>query len=155
MQLKYKMVNISELSAGQGNVNVQGVIKEIGDTRAFNKFGRELKVTNAILTDDSGSIKLTLWNDDINRFNVGDTIKIINGYVNEFQGEKQLTSGKFGKIEKIGGKDISEVEVSDSSLEDAPVEKPASKEELEVGEEEVEASDGAFDEKPVEEVEDY
>lgn len=116
------MGKISELKSGQGNANVEGILKEIGDTRVFNKFGKELKVSNAILTDDSGSIKLTLWNDDVSRFNAGDSVKIINGYVGEFQGEKQLTSGKFGKIEKTGEKDISEVEVSDSSLEDAPVE---------------------------------
>lgn len=95
-------MKISELRAGQGNVEIEGIITEIGDTRAFNKYGRELKVSNAILKDDSGAIKLTLWNDDVMRFKEGDKIKIINGYVSEFQGEKQLTSGKFGRMEKIG-----------------------------------------------------
>ncbi len=97
------MTKISELRSGQGNVEVEGVISELGDTRAFNKYGRELKVANAILKDDSGAIKLTLWNDDVMRFKEGDKIKIINGYVSEFQGEKQLTSGKFGRMEKVGG----------------------------------------------------
>jgi len=94
-------MKISELKIGQGNVDVEGTIKEIGETRTFNKFGRELSVANAILKDDSGSIKLTLWNDDVARFKDGDKIKLTNGYVNEFQGEKQLTSGKFGKIELV------------------------------------------------------
>lgn len=92
---------VSELRPGQGNVNVIGVIKEIGETRSFNKFGKELKVCNAIFSDESGDIKLTLWNDDASKFTEGDKIKIINGYVNEFQGEKQLTSGKFGQLVKI------------------------------------------------------
>lgn len=96
-------MKISELRSGQGSVEVEGVISELGDTRAFNKYGRELKVANAILKDDSGAIKLTLWNDDVVRFKEGDRIKIINGYVSEFQGEKQLTSGKFGRMEKVGG----------------------------------------------------
>ncbi|MEK6914790.1 MAG: DNA-binding protein [Nanoarchaeota archaeon] len=94
-------MKISELNTGQGNVAVEGTLKEIGETRTFNKFGKNLSVANAILKDDSGAIKLTLWNDDITRFKDGDKIKILNGYVNEFQGEKQLTSGKFGTIEKI------------------------------------------------------
>ena len=94
-------MKISELNIGQGNVIVEGTIKEIGETRTFNKFGRDLSVANAILKDDSGSIKLTLWNNDIKRFKNDDIIKISNGYVNEFQGEKQLTSGKFGSIEKV------------------------------------------------------
>ena len=141
------MVKISELSSGQGNVNVEGIIKELGEPRVFNKFGKELRVVNAILTDDSGSIKLTLWNNDTNRFGEGDSVKIINGYVNEFQGEKQLTSGKFGKIEKAEGTETNHTKTKSK--------KDKSNSELEVGEEEVEASDGAFDEKPVEEIEDY
>ena len=92
---------VSELRPGQGNVNVTGVIKAIGECRSFNKFGKELKVCNAMLEDESGSIKLSLWNDDATRFTDGDKLKIVNGYVNEFQGEKQLTSGKFGQIAKI------------------------------------------------------
>lgn len=96
------MTNISELKIGQGKVNVEGIISEIGDTRTFNKFGRDLKVANAVLKDDSGAIKLTLWNDDINLVKNGSKIKVTNGFVNEFNGEKQLTSGKFGKIEVVG-----------------------------------------------------
>lgn len=92
---------ISELRANQGNVNVVGVIKEVGETKTFNKFGKELRLCNALLEDDSGSIKLTLWNDDVSKFVEGDKIKVLNGYVNEFQGEKQLTSGKFGQLAKV------------------------------------------------------
>jgi len=96
------MAKISELTTRQGSVEVEGTIKEVEEARTFNKFGRELRVANATLEDDSGSIKLTLWNDDIEKFKEGDRVKVTNGYVNEFQGEKQLTSGKFGKIEKVG-----------------------------------------------------
>ena len=94
-------MKISELTTRQGNINVTGEIDEIGEIRTFNKYGRELKVANAILKDDSGSIKLTLWNDDAVRFKNSDKIKINNGYINEFQGEKQLTAGKFGSIELV------------------------------------------------------
>ena len=117
------MVNISELNSGQGNVDVEGVIKEVGEVRTFNKFGRELSVVNAILEDESGNIKLTLWNDDASRFKEGDKVKITNGYVNEFQGEKQLTSGKFGKIEKLEESPGQEtLSVDSDNLEDAPIE---------------------------------
>ena len=96
-----KMVKISELTIGQGKADVEAEVKSIEEPRVFNKFGRELKVANAIVSDDSGEIKLTLWNQDIEKVKVGSKIKITNGFVNEFQGEKQLTSGKFGKMEVI------------------------------------------------------
>jgi len=111
-------MTIKELRAGQGNVNAQGTITEVGEIRTFNKFGKELKVANAILKDDSGTIKLTLWNDESDKYKEGDEIKIENGYVNEFQGEPQLTAGKFGKIELVGegsGSDNTQAELSDET----------------------------------------
>ena len=94
-------MKISEISVGQGKVDVEGVVSNIGETRAFNKFGKELKVANAMLEDDSGKIKISLWNDEIMQVSNGKKIKISNGYCSEFQGEKQLSAGKFGKIELV------------------------------------------------------
>jgi replication factor A1 len=122
-------MSISELSIGQGNVDVEGTIKEIGEVKSFNKFGKELKVANAVLEDDTGSIKLTLWNDDVDKFKEGDKIKIVNGYVNEFQGESQLTSGKYGQIEKAGESEQTELEETPKSEEEAPAEEAPSEEE--------------------------
>ena len=92
-------MKISELEKGKTGVEVEGTIKEIGDVRSFDKYGRTLRVANAVLTDDSGEVKLTLWNDDIEKVKQGDKVRITNGYVNEYQGEKQLTTGKTGKLE--------------------------------------------------------
>jgi replication factor A1 len=41
---------------------------------------------------------MSFWNDDIDKIQAGMTIKIENGYCSEFKGEKQLTTGKFGKF---------------------------------------------------------
>ena len=92
---------IKDLQPGQGSVNIKLTIKSIEDTKIINKYGRDLKLRNAIATDGEDEIKLTLWNEDTEKVKIGDIINIINGYVGEFKGEKQLTSGKFGKIEVI------------------------------------------------------
>ena len=113
------MVKISELKSGQGRVDVEAEVKSIEEPRIFNKFGRDLKVANAMIFDDSGEIKLTLWNDDIGKVLAGKKIKITNGFVNEFQGEKQLTSGKFGKLEVIGGEESKEEEKQEEVSEEA------------------------------------
>ena len=92
-------MKLSELKAGQGKVDVEFRVKSKSDPRVMNKYGKELKVCNAVVEDETGEVKLTLWNDDVDKVNVGDKAKITNGYVSEFNGEKQLTSGKFGKLE--------------------------------------------------------
>ena len=92
---------ISELKPKQGKVEVIGEVKDIEEPRTFNKFGKEGRVANATIFDDSGEIKLTLWNDDIDKVKVGSKIKITNGFVNEWQGEMQLTAGRMGKLEVV------------------------------------------------------
>lgn len=115
-------MKISELTIGQGNVTVEGTVSNMGNTRTFNKYGKQLTVANATLNDDSGNITLTLWNDDVTRIKEGDKIKIINGYVGEFQGEKQLTSGKYGSIEKLESENVrehSQEQTTDEQIETA------------------------------------
>jgi replication factor A1 len=95
-------MKISELKVGQGKVEVEATIVSVGETRVYNKFGKELKVAEAVISDGSGEIKLSLWNEDIEKASAGKTVKISNGYVSEFKGEKQLSAGKFGKLEVLG-----------------------------------------------------
>jgi replication factor A1 len=129
-------MKISELNIGQGNVEVEGTIKEIDEPKTFNKFGKDLSVANAMLEDDSGSIKLTLWNDDVTRFKNNDKLKVVNGYVNEFQGEKQLTSGKFGSLEKVDGEASAESTADAAPTdESAPADEAQSEESTEETEE--------------------
>jgi len=55
-------------------------------------------VADAVISDETGTIKLTLWNEQIDQVNVKDTVKIENGYVTSFRGEIQLNVGKYGKL---------------------------------------------------------
>lgn len=96
-------MKLIDLKNGQGKVDVEVVVKSKNDTRIFNKFGKDMKVANAIVSDDSGEMTLSLWNDDADKVNIGDRVKVTNGYVSEFNGKKQLSSGKFGKLEVVNG----------------------------------------------------
>lgn len=94
-------MKLSELQPKQGKVEIEVTIIEIQPPRSFSRMGSEGKVASATIQDDSGTMTLTLWNDDIEKFHAGDKIKISNGFVNEWQGQLQLGAGKFGKIEKL------------------------------------------------------
>lgn len=94
-------MKINELKPRMGKIELTASVKEIGQVREFDKFGKKGRVCNATISDESGETKLTLWNDEVEKVKAGDTIKVTNGYVNEFQGEMQLTAGKFGKLEVV------------------------------------------------------
>ena len=94
-------MKINELQIRQGNVELVAKIKEKGEVREFEKFGKVGKVCNAVLADDTGEVKLTLWNEQADQVNQGDTVKVSNGWVGEYQGEKQLSTGKFGKLDVV------------------------------------------------------
>jgi replication factor A1 len=81
-------------------VSVEAKVVEKGDTREVkSKFKDETyRIADAVVADETGSIKLTLWNEQIEQVNVGDNVKIENGYVTSFKGETQLNVGKFGKM---------------------------------------------------------
>lgn len=94
-------MEIKDVQANQGNIEITAEVLEKGETRTFEKFGKNGRVCSAKIKDASGTIALTLWNDDIDKVNVKDIISVQNGWCSEFRGEKQLSSGKFGKIEVV------------------------------------------------------
>lgn len=93
-------MKIKELKDGMRKVDITARVLEVSEPReVISRFsGQVFRVADAIIGDETGTIKLTLWNEQIEQVKVNDTIKIENGYVRSFRGERQLNVGKFGKI---------------------------------------------------------
>lgn len=124
-------MEITDLKPKQGSVEIVAEVIEKGEVREFQKFGRPGRVCTAKIKDETGEIALTLWNEDIDKVDVGDKIKIENGYVNEWQGELQLTTGRFGKlevIEKGEGGEETPTEEQKEEPEEEPEEEPTEEE---------------------------
>jgi replication factor A1 len=95
-------MKISELKAGMRNVSITGKIDSVGEPRTVNlKAGGTNTVADAIISDESGNIKLSLWGEEINNVQPGDRVSVENGYINTFRGENSLNVGKFGKLNKL------------------------------------------------------
>ena len=95
-------MKISDLKAGTSNVTITATVASKDAPReVVTKYGKRLNVANITLKDDSGTIAMSLWGNDISTVNVGDVIEVSNGYVNEFRGNPQLSTGKFGKIKVV------------------------------------------------------
>lgn len=96
-------MKVNELVARAPVDEITVKIEEKGEARDVR--GGSLHVCDCKASDDTGSVTLTLWNDEINKVDVGDMVTIKKGWVNEFQGNKQLSAGKFGEmsVEKGSG----------------------------------------------------
>ncbi len=56
------------------------------------------KVTEALVGDASGTILLTLWDDSIDKVEIGKSYKIGNGYTSLFKNSLRLNIGRYGTL---------------------------------------------------------
>jgi replication factor A1 len=93
-------LKINELRDGMRKVDVEGKVVEKTDAREVrSRYTNETyRVADATLEDETGSITLTLWNEQVEQVNVGDRVEIKNGYVKSFREILQLNSGKYGTL---------------------------------------------------------
>ena len=63
--------------------------------------GRVNRVATAVIDDETGKINLTLWSQQIESVAGNDTVEVENGYIAEFHGAKQLSTGRYGTLKVI------------------------------------------------------
>ncbi len=112
-------VKVGDLKPYLGKVYLKAKVVEMEEPREVS--GGEHRVCEALIGDESGCIYLTLWDDSIDEFEVGNTAHIENGYVSVFKESMRLTAGKFGTVTKID-EEFSEEVNTDNNLSDKQVE---------------------------------
>ena len=93
--------SLSSVQAGMRGITVEGEVTEAKDIREFNKFGKEGKVQEVVIKDDTGTGVLTLWNEQAGTLSVGDKVRATGVYTKEFRDEVQLHISRQGSLEKI------------------------------------------------------
>ena len=89
------MPSIDQLNRPQNKLEpVEGVIESISEPRTVNlKTGGQAQVADAMLKDETGQIKLSLWDAQIKMVKQGSKVRIENGYISTFRGENALNVG--------------------------------------------------------------
>ncbi len=92
---------VGELTPASRAVNVTAKVVSKSEIREIpmGRDGSAHKVCDALVGDETGSIYLTLWDDNIEKVNPDDTVRVENGYVTLFKGNMRLNIGKYGKLE--------------------------------------------------------
>ena len=94
-------MNITDVKRGMSNISLKAKVIDISEAReVMTRFGRR-NVADATLEDETGQISMSLWQDQIERVSVGNTLEVSGAFVTEFRGKLQLSIPKTGKIEII------------------------------------------------------
>lgn len=106
VHVKHPSTKISDIKDGMGSINVVGKLLDISDVRTFSKKdGSKGRVGNITIGDDTGKIRITLWDDKTDKIaelRLGDAIEVTNGYArqNNFNQQVEIQIGNHGLIKK-------------------------------------------------------
>ena len=86
-------LQIKNILAGQRNVEVLGKVQRKFEVREFNTGERHGKVGSFMIADETGLIRVVLWNDisdQLEKINEGDIVRVKSGYVRENNNRKEV-----------------------------------------------------------------
>ncbi|SFS66615.1 single-stranded DNA binding protein [Halostagnicola kamekurae] len=96
---------VESLSLGISNVNLVGKVLDTDSVRTFDRDdGSEGKVSNLTLGDETGRIRVTLWDEQADRateLEADATVEVVDGYVRERDGTLELHVGNRGALEEV------------------------------------------------------
>jgi len=86
-------LKIKNVLSGMRSVEIVGKVSAISPIREFSVGSRQGKVASFTLADESGAIRIVLWNDQTNQLgNIaeGSVLQVSGAYVRENQGKKEV-----------------------------------------------------------------
>ena len=94
-------MTVEELDPEAEDVEITGEITELPTPRAVTtKYGQK-RITTVTFEDETGTIDLTLWEEEIDAIEEGVKVQITGAYVREWADDIQLNIGRDGDIEKV------------------------------------------------------
>jgi replication factor A1 len=105
VNVSVKHQKINEVKSGMNGLNIFGKVLDLGKVRTFSrKDGSSGKVANITIGDDTGKIRVTLWDAKAENpgVNVGEIVEVMNAYAREntFSNSVELQLASGGGIAK-------------------------------------------------------
>lgn len=93
---------IAEIKSDMGEVGLLGVVVDYGEIRQFlRKDGSPGQVRTVLLGDETGKIRLTLWNEQAAMMlEKGETLEVMNGSCRERYGSLEIQTGSYSTVRK-------------------------------------------------------
>ncbi len=95
------LTKVRDLTPNSKQVNVLAKVLNVGEAKeVMGKFGDPRKVCEAVVGDDTATITLSLWNEQIGTIAKEEVILVDNGYVSLVRGHMRLNVGRYGNLSK-------------------------------------------------------
>ncbi|AFZ70354.1 OB-fold nucleic acid binding protein [Caldisphaera lagunensis DSM 15908] len=92
---------VSDLREGEDNVSIKVRVLSVDEPKVIHTKRGDRTISEAIVGDESGRIKLTMWGNQAGKINEGDAIELKGAWTTSFKGDVQLNIGSRGEINKI------------------------------------------------------
>jgi ssDNA-binding replication factor A large subunit len=103
-----RQLKAKNIIPGMRSVDFLGRITRITEPREFERKGKTGRVVNLFLGDDSGSIRLSLWDKETDMvegdqgLKEGDVVRVARGWVKkDYRGGSEIRLGRSGKVVKV------------------------------------------------------
>jgi len=117
-----KVMEIKDITSGAKNLSISATVFRIFPVREFEKDGKKIKVANLFLSDSSGIIRMSLWDEQtelLKGLKEGNVVEISGAYSkNDWHGGVELRLEKMGRIKVIGEVKIGSERISISAIKE-------------------------------------
>ncbi|MGC9210081.1 MAG: OB-fold nucleic acid binding domain-containing protein [Acidilobus sp.] len=108
---------VSDLREGEDNIDIKVRVISVEPPKTIHTQRGDRTISEAIVGDETGRIKLTAWGKQAGRLQEGEAVELKGAWTTAFRGQVQLNIGSRGSIERI---DDSEVPKADEIPQNTP-----------------------------------
>lgn len=109
MEEEREEVQVKDLTPASKRADILVKVLSLGERKTIDsRTGESRDLMEAVVGDETGTIIMTLWEDQIDRVSEDDVLEIENGYVSLVRGHMRLNVGKYGSMDQ-SEQDIPEV----------------------------------------------
>jgi replication factor A1 len=99
--MEKELTKIKDLTVQTKQANVLAKVLSVGEKKEIQpKFGGPKELAEAVVGDETGTVILTLWGDQIDSVAKDDVVFVENGFISLVRGHIRLNCGKYGHLSK-------------------------------------------------------
>ncbi|MCK5473874.1 MAG: hypothetical protein KAI53_00570 [Candidatus Aenigmarchaeota archaeon] len=111
-----KNLKIKNIVSDMNCVEFTGKVIHVSDVKEFKNDKGDGKVASIILGDETGTIRLSLWNekaDAVEKISVGDIFEVLGGYTKkDYRGMPEVRLSKLGNLKNLDNVEITVAQTS-------------------------------------------